>query len=183
MTTHVQIRATDKEAREQLKLQLTHYLAEQPESTQSLHRWMKRLETAGAGIIAAAFIVALYVSITWKSANPTLIPIAWFFFAACLGLMVVLFGLHASLIRAYPPVVFPGKVQKFVSGSGAVWIGVGSIIGGLIMAAVWAGFAYSIANFDLAMIVPLTNTLGVIISIAIIVSIVYSIYQKASRSR
>jgi hypothetical protein len=183
MTTNVQIRATDKEAREHLKLQLAQYLAEQPESTQSLHRWMKRLEMAGAGIIAAAFIVALYVSIAWKSVNPTMIPIAWFFFAACLSLMVVLFGLHASLIRAYPPVVFPGKVQKFVSGLGAVWIGVGSIVGGLIMAAVWAGFAYSTATFNLAMIVPLTNTLGVVMSIAIVISIVYSIYQKASRSR
>jgi hypothetical protein len=183
MTTNVQIRATDKEAREQLKLQLAQYLAEQPESIQSLHRRMKRLEMAGAGIVAAAFIVALYVSITWKTVNPTMIPIAWFLFAACLSLIVVLFGLHASLIRAYPPVVFPGKVQQFVSGSGAMWIGVGSIVGGLIMAAVWAGFAYSTATFNLAMIVPLTNTLGVVLSIAIVVSIVYSIFQKASRSR
>jgi uncharacterized membrane protein (DUF485 family) len=174
---------TQKEAKENLKLQLARYLEQQPESTQSAHKWMKRADAAGIGIVIAAFAVALYGSFAWASANPTMIPVAWFFFATCLSLMVVLFGLHAILIRAYPPIILPGKVQKFVSGSGAVWIGVVSIVGGLIMAALWVMFAYSTATDNLAMVAPLVNILGIFMSIVIVGSIVYSLYQKVSQPR
>lgn len=183
MTTNVQKFATDKEAREHLKAQLAEYLAGQPESTRATHTWMKRVDTAGLGIAIAAFAVALYGSFTWASVNPSMIPVAWFFFATCCSLFVMLLGLHASLIRAFPPVILPGKPQKFVSGSAAVWIGAASIVGGLILAALWVAFAYSTATFNLAMIAPLTNTLGIVMSVAIIGSIVYSIYQKATQSR
>jgi hypothetical protein len=117
MTTNVQKFATDKEARAYLKAQLADYLAQAPESTRSAHMWMKRVDTAGLGIVIAAFGVALYGSFTWASVNPAMIPVAWFFFATCCSLMIVLTGLHAILIRAYPPVILPGKAQKFVSGS------------------------------------------------------------------
>jgi hypothetical protein len=183
MTTNVQKFATDKEARKHTKAQLADYLAQAPEATRSAHTWMKRVDIAGLGIVIAAFAVALYGSFTWASANPAMIPVAWFAFATSLSLMVVLFGLHAILIRAYPPVVLPGKALKFVSGSGAVWTGAASIVGGLIMAALWIAFAYSTATFNLAMIVPLVNILGVVMSIAIVGSIIYSIYQKATQSR
>jgi hypothetical protein len=183
MTTNVQKFATDKEARKHLKAQLAEYLAQAPESTRSAHTWMKRVDVAGLGIVIAAFAVALYGSFTWASVNPSMIPVAWFAFATSLSLMVILFGLHAVLIRAYPPVILPGKTQKFVSGTGAVWIGAASIVGGLIMVALWIAFAYSTATFNLAMIVPLINVLGVVVSIGIVVSIVVAIYQKASQSR
>jgi hypothetical protein len=183
MTANVQKFATDKEAREHLKAQLAEYLAQAPESTQSAHKWMKRVDVAGLGIVIAAFAVALYGSFTWASVSPAMIPVAWFAFATSLSLMVILFGLHAILIRAYPPVILPGKVQKFVSGSVAVWIGAASIVGGLILAALWVTFAYSTATFNLAMIVPLTNALGIVVSIGILVSIVFAIYQKVSQSR
>jgi len=183
MTANVQKFATGKEAREQLKMQLTQYLAGQPASTQSAHKWMKRVDIAWMGIVIAAFAVALYGSFAWASVNPTMIPVAWFAFATCLSLMVVLFGLHAILIRVYPPVVLPGKVQKFVAGSTAVWIGAASIIGGLIMAGLWIAFAYSTATFNLTMIVPLTNVLGIVVSIGIVLSIVFAIYQKVAQSR
>jgi hypothetical protein len=183
MTANVQKFATDKDARANLKAQLADYLAQAPESTRSAHTWMKRVDTAGLGIVIAAFAFALYGSFTWASVNPAMIPAAWFFFATCCSLMVMLFGLHAALIRAYPPVILPGKPQRFVSGVTAVWIGVASIVGGLIMAALWIAFAYSTVTFDLAMIVPLTNILGVFIGISIVVSIIYSIYQKFTQSR
>jgi len=125
----------------------------------------------------------LYGSFAWPSVNPTMIPVAWFAFATSLSLMVVLFGLHAILIRAYPPVILPGKPQKFVSGSGAVWTGAASIAGGLIMAALWIAFAYSTATFNLAMIAPLTNVLGVVVGIGILVSIIFAIHQKVSQSQ
>ncbi len=183
MTINVQKFATDKEAREHLKAQLAEYLAGQSESTQSTHKWMKRVDAAGMGIVIAVFAVALYGSFTWQSVNPTMIPIAWFSFATSLSLMVILSGLHGILIRAYPPVIFPGKVQKFVSGSGAVWIGAASIVGGLFMAGLWVAFACSTATFNLAMIAPLMNILGVVMTMAIIVSIIFAVYQKISQSK
>jgi len=183
MTANVQKFSSNKETREHLKAQLAQYLAGQPESTRATHKWMKRVDVAGMGIVAAAFIVALYVSVAWKSLNPAMIPVAWFAFATSLSLMVVLFGLHAILIRAYPPVILPGKPQKFVSGSTAAWIGVASIVGGLFMAALWIAFAYSTATFNLAMIVPLMNILGIVVSIGIVLSIVFAIYQKVVQSR
>ena len=183
MTTNVRKFATDKEAREHIKAQLAEYLAQAPKFTQSAHKWMKRVDVAGIGIVVAAFAVALYGSFAWAAVNPAMIPVAWFFFATCLSLMVVLTGLHAILIRAYPPVILPGKVQKFVSGSAAVWIGAASIVGGLILAALWVAFAYSTATFNLAMIAPLMNILGIVVSIGIVLSIVIAIYQKATQSR
>jgi hypothetical protein len=183
MTTNVQKFATDKEAREHTKAQLADYLAQAPESTRSAHMWMKRVDVAGLGIVIAAFAVALYGSFTWASVNPAMIPVAWFAFATCLSLMVILFGLHAILIRAYPPVILPGKALKFASGSTAVWIGAASIVGGLILAAIWVAFAYSTATFNLAMIVPLMNILGVVMGVVIAVSIVSKLIHDLSRSR
>ena len=182
MTTTVQKLATDKELRAQVRTQLAEYIAQAPDSIQSAHKWMKRVDVAGLGIVVAAFAVALYGSFTWASVNPTMIPVAWFGFAICLSLMTMLFGVHAILIRAYPPVILPGKSQKFVSGSMAVWTGIASIIGGLFMAGIWIVFAYVTATFNMSMLVPLINILGIFMGIAVIVSIVYSIYQKATQS-
>jgi len=174
---------TDKEIRAHLKAQLAEHLASQSRSIRSAHKWMKRLDVAGLGIVVTTFAYALYGSFAWTNVNPTLIPIAWFVFATCFSLMAILFGFHAVLIRAYPPVILPGKPQIFITGTAAVWAGVVSIVGGLVMAGLWIAFAYSTATFNLAMIVPLANILGVGISIAIVISIVYSIYQKISQSQ
>jgi hypothetical protein len=182
MTTTSQKLTTGKEARALLKAQLAEYLSGHPE-TIAAHTWMKRIEAAWLGIVIAVFAFALYGSFAWANSNPSMIPIAWFAFATSLSLMVILFGLHAILIRAFPPVILPGKAQKFISGSGAVWTGVASIVGGLILAALWIAFAYSTATFNLAMIVPLTNVLGVVVGVGIIVSIIFAIYQKVTQSR
>jgi hypothetical protein len=183
MTSTIQKSATDKEIRALLKAQLAEYLAQQGESIRSTHKWMKRVEVAGLGIVIAVFAVALYGSSTWANSNPTMIPVAWFAFATSLSLMATLFGLHTILIRAFPPIILPGKPQKFVSGSTAVWTGLASIIGGLFLAGIWITFAYSTATYNLAMIVPLMNILGVGVSIVIVISIGAAIYQKISQSR
>lgn len=178
MTTATQ-KLTDKEIRAQFIAQLTEHLAGQPQSVHSAHKWMKRVEVIGLGIVVATFAFALYGSFAWASVNPTMIPIAWFAFAACLSLMTMLLGLHAILIRAFPPVILPGKLPRFVSGSAAMWMGVASLVGGLILAGVWVGFGYSAATFNLALIAPLSNILGVLVTIVI----VYSLYKKVTQSR
>ena len=182
-TANTQKIGTKNAAMEQVKLQLAHYLEQQTESTRSLHKWMKRLDAAGLGVIAAAFIMALYVSITWKSGNPIMIPIAWFFFAASPALTMVFVGLHAILLRAFPPVLLPGKFQRFVTGSGAIWAGSAFIVGGLVMAAFWTLFAYSVGTFNLTLLEPLIRILSGVVGVVMTVSILYAIFQKISKSR
>jgi len=182
-TANVQKFATEKEAKEHFKLQLAEYLGQQPESTQSLHKWMKRLEAAGVGITAAAFIVAMYVSIAWESVNPIVIPVAWFAFAASIAPAMIFVGLDAITLRAFPPVVWPGKLPKFVTGSGAVWRGWAFILLALVVAAFWGFFAYTVGTLNMAMITPLVTVLGVIMGVGIVVSIVQKLIRDFSRSR
>ena len=179
MTTNVPKTLTNKEARENLKSQLAQYLALRPESIQSAHKWMKGLEVAGVVIIIAAFCVALVVSFAWKSLNPQVIPIAWFAFAASMGLTMVLLGLDAIILRAFPPVLWPGKPPAFVTGSGAVCRGWAYIVGGLAAAVLWGFFAYATWTQNWAMLRPLINILGVAMTIAIL----YSIFQKITKAR
>jgi hypothetical protein len=170
------------EAREQFKLQLAHYLEQQSESTRSLHKWMKRLELAGLGIIVAAFSAALAISIAWESFNPLTIPVAWFVFAVSLSLTTALVGLHAMLLRAFPPRVWPGKQQKFVTGRGAVWAGLRTLVFGLAGAAFWGVFAYAVGTYNLAWIVPLANILGILMAMAIVFQLIRTTFEKISKS-
>lgn len=181
-TVSVQEIETKKEAKEQLELQLAQYLEPQPESTQVFHKWMKRLEVASLVLIAATFILAMYVSINWTAVQKTFIPIAWFIFAASVTPTMVLIGIHSIILRAFPPIVLPGKMQKFVTGSGAMWSGWGFILGGLAVAAFWGLFAYSVWTLNLAMLKPLITILAVVLGVGIAVSIVFSIVYSIFRS-
>jgi hypothetical protein len=178
MITNVQKTLTNKEGRENLKSQLAQYLALRPESIQSTHKWMKGLEVAGVVVIIAAFSVAMVVSIAWKSLNPLVIPIAWFAFAASMGLTMILLGLDAIILRAFPPILWPGKPPAFVTGSGAVWRGWAYIVGGLVAVVLWGFFAYATWTQNWAILRPLINVLGVAMTIAIL----YSIFQKVTKA-
>ncbi|MFH0879543.1 MAG: hypothetical protein V2A34_07495 [Lentisphaerota bacterium] len=182
-TANLQKFATKKEAIEHFKQQLAQYLGHLPGSTLSLHRWMKRLEAAGAGIIVAAFLVALYVSIAWKNVNPLVIPIAWFVFAASVTPAMIFVGLDAIILRAFPPVELPGKLPKFVTGSRAVWTGSALILPALVSVVFWGVFAYAVATLNWALITLLINILGVIMGIGFAVSIILKLVRNISRSR
>jgi hypothetical protein len=172
-----------KDAKENFKIQLAQYLGQQPKSIQSLHRWMMCLEIGGVGIIVAMFIMAMYVSIAWESVNPILIPIAWFIFAASISPEMIFLGLDVIFVRAFPPVPLPGKLPKFLTGSGAVWTGWAFILGALTVAIFWGFFAYAVWTFNMAMVIPMINIFGVVMGIGITVSIVYKLFQDFSRSR
>jgi hypothetical protein len=173
---------TKNEARDQIKLQLAHYLEQQSESTRSLHKWMKCLDVASLGVIAAAFSVAMVVSIAWKSVNPLTIPVAWFVFAASPSLTMVFIGMHAMFLRAFPPIVLPGKTKKFVTGSTAVWTGLGTAALGLVAGAFWGSFAYAVGTYNLTVIVPLANILGILMGVAIIFQLIRTTLEKISKS-
>ena len=182
-TTHVQKFATEKETREHLKTQLDQYLGHQPQSTRSLHKWMKRLEILGVGLIVAALVAALYVSMVWKSVDPIVIPIAWFIFAASAAPAMIFLGLDSITLKAFPPVVWPGKPRKFVTGTSAVWAGWAFILLALILAAFWGYFAYAVGTLNYALIIPLITILGVALGIVMTVSIVYKLIHDVSRCR
>ena len=174
---------TEKEAKEHLRLQIAQYIEQQPESTQVFHKWMKRLEVASLVLIPAAFILTMYYSIHWTSVQKTFIPIAWFIFAASVTPTMVLIGIHSIILRAFPPIVLPGKLQKFVTGREALWLGWGSVLGGLILAAFWALFANSVWTLNLAILEPLIGILGVVMGVGIVISMLFTTFQKIFKSR
>jgi hypothetical protein len=160
-----------KETRDQLKQQLAQYMEQQPESKKVFHKWMKYLEAVSLGVILAAFLIALYFSITWKSVNPLIIPIAWFAFAASGSLLIALTGVHAAILRGFPTDILPSKAQKFVTGNKAVWIGLGLILGGLAYAAFWGMLAYATWTANYELLRPLIGFLGTVLGLGIAVSI------------
>jgi len=182
-TASVQEVITEKGMREQLKQQLAQHVQEQPESTQSFHRWMKVLEAAGLVLIAAAFIAAMYISINWKNVQQIWIPIAWFLFAASAAPTSILIGIHSLILRASPPIVFPGIGKKLVTGRGALWAGWGYIAGGLALAAFWGFFAYATWTQNWALLTPLIGFLGVAMGVMIVVGMLLTTIQKLTQTR
>jgi hypothetical protein len=182
-TASLQGLGTNKEAREQLKLMLAHYLEGLPESTRSFHKGMKSLDISLMVVIASAFIAALSVSFTWKSIDPLMIPMMWFFFAASASLLTASIGLHTIILRAFPPIILPGKVQRFVTGTEAVWTGSALLVGGLLMTAFWVLIAYAAATYNLTMLAPLITILGVLMGFGIVISMIMTTIQKISKSR
>jgi hypothetical protein len=174
---------TNKEVREYLQLQIAQYVEQQPESKQAFHKWMKRLEAVGVGVILVAFSTALYISIAWKSVDPIVIPIAWFGFAASASPLFMLVGLHTIVLKAFPPIVLPGSKQKFVTGGGAVWPGWGYVVLALALVAFWGFFAYAVATQNWALLTPLIGFLGIAMSVMIVVGMLLATIQKLTKSR
>ena len=195
-TVSIQGAGTKKEAKEQLKLQLTKYVAEQPETMQAFHRLMKDLEIASLGFVAALFILALYISIDWTSVPPQAIPTAWFAFVGSFSLTILLVGLHAIILRAFPPVGglqysmvhgyspirVPGKQSKFVTGREAVIKGWGVVLMGVFVGAFWAVFAFASWTVNMAILTPMITILATVLGVGIAISIVYSIFTSIIRS-
>jgi hypothetical protein len=177
-TINVQQLGTEKEAKANFKTQFANYLAQQTESTLATHRWMKRLEAAGIGIILAAFLAALYVSINWKSVDVLMIPVAWFAFAASVAPALICYGLDAIFLLAFPPTGILGTPMKLVTGSGAVWIGFGFILLALVAVAFWGLFAFATLTQNWALLQPLIGGLGVVMGLGMAISILVAMAQK-----
>lgn len=180
---NIQTAPTKNEDKVQLKQQIADYLAAQSDSKQKFHIWMKVLEVAGAALIAIAFILALYVSINWRAVDPTIIPVAWFLFIASATPLMILFGIEAIVLQAFPSAAMPGKTQKFVSGSKAIWYGAGLILAGLASAAFWGLFAYATWTLNFAMLEPLIRILGNGLGLAIAAGVLLGMAQKVFKSR
>jgi hypothetical protein len=179
-TTNVRKLSPEQEARQQLKSQLAQYLAQKPRSALATHTWMKRLEVASLGFIAAAFIFALIVSFKWMSVPVTAIPAAWFLFVASVLPTLMLFGIHAILLKAFPTVVLPGKPNKFVTGDKAVGTGWFFILSSVIGLLIWGYLTFKIWTSDYA---TMGGILFVVISVGMAATFLASIAQSILRRR
>jgi len=195
-TGNVQESVSAQDVREQRKLQLAEYVAQQPPSKQVFHRWMKALEIASLVIVAALFILALVLSFSWRNVQTQAIPTAWFVFAGSISLSMLLVGLHTVILRAFPPVgglsysiarsyspiSAAARQSKFVSGRAAANLGWGTIVLALVTGAFWGVFAYAAWTMNLAILAPMITFLGVLLGVVIAVSIIYSIIHSVYRS-
>jgi hypothetical protein len=190
------------ESKQDLRSQLAEYVAQQPAAKQSFHKWMQIAELASLAIPIAVFAVALYVSINWKAVPQTAIATAWLCLPASIAPFLILVGVHAIVLRAFPPTgllgnplrvayPLPGgqgvKMQPLRVGRQALGWGWGLVVMALIIGAFWVVFAYAAWTVNLAMLEPLIRILagvvGVGIAVSITVSILYSLYRSIFRPR
>lgn len=185
MNSRVSIRKAGgtKLTKQEFKVQLARHVAQQPESKQVFHKWMKVLEMAGLAIVAGAFAVAMYVSVNVATMPQRAVPTAWFAFPASVAPLMILVGVHAIGLRAFLPIVLPGKPQQFVTGSKAVGSGWGLIVTALVVGAFWGTFAWAMWSNDMALILSYTRILGIALGVAIPIAIVASLFQKLLRPR
>jgi hypothetical protein len=169
-------------AKASLKDQLAAYLAEQPESTRRIHRWMGGLTVASLAVPAGLFAWALYLSINWQNVEPAQIPFGWLILMAGATVPIVLFGLHAVVIRAFPAAPIEGMASQLATGSKAVATGVGLMGMAVVIAAFWGLFAYAVATQNLALVERLGIVMGVVIGVGATIAIVQSLFRQLARS-
>ncbi|MCX6032216.1 MAG: hypothetical protein NT169_23345 [Chloroflexi bacterium] len=183
------------EPKQDLRSQLAEYVAQQPASKQSFHKWMQILETASLAIPVAVFAVALYLSFAWKTVPTQAIPAAWLSFPLSFAPFLILVGLHAIGLRAFPPthllgktmriyLPVPGQVDKMVPlrvGGKAVAWGWGTVVAALVIGAFWGVFAWAVWTVNVALLTPLITFLGYALGIAIAGSIIFSIFRDIYR--
>jgi hypothetical protein len=198
MKSDIGVQGALAESKQDLKAQLAQYVEHQPESTLKFHRWMKRLEVASLAIVVGVFAVAMYVSINWKTVPLTVIPSAWFCFPISFTPFAILVGLHAIVLRVFPPTTLPlfssiflpgvprgamprKKQQLLVERQAVAW-GWGFIVMALVVATFWGTFIWAVWTFNMAMLEPLINILGVVLGAGISIQILYTIFKKISKS-
>ena len=119
--------------------QLARHLEEQPASIQTAHKLMLALEAVVAILYIGLLIVAVYVSVTWKTHGELAVPRWWMASQVSAALFLVILGLHSVIVKAYSPFPSLGGKESKVTGRKAVrqgWMLIGL---GLLWAAAWGG--------------------------------------------
>ena len=169
------------EAKSDAKEQMARYLAQQPQSKRTFDRVMKVLELGGLALVAGYVAWAIYASINWSVQRD--IVAVWFAFPVSVVILLVLVGIHAAGLGAFPPVIVPGGPQEFVTGSKAVGTGLGLAVTILIVGTFWGGFAYGIWTENLAMLMPLVGVVAAVVGVGAIIAIISDLYRRFFRSR
>ena len=177
----VQNAGAASEAKLDGKAQLAQYLAEQPQSRQTFDKVMKVLELGALALVAGYLAWAIYASINWS--EPKNIVAVWFAFPVSVVVLLVLIGVHAAGLGAFPPVAPLSSMQAFVTGSKAVGTGVGFAATVILAAGFWGAFAWSIWTENWAILEPLMHVLGVAVGVGIVLAVVSDLYKRFFRSR
>jgi hypothetical protein len=178
MQTEMSVPGTVQEKKSNWRSQYQQHLAQQPEKTQRIHRWLDRLQAASLGLLAGVFAMALYHSVTWRQAVPQEIAGWWILFAASGFPMATFMGLDTIVLRAMGPV---GKEKAFVTGFWAVLAGWFTIAAGLAWSGLMVYLAYGVATLRFDMVGMAINWLTPVITAAILVSIAYGLVQEGVR--
>ena len=183
-------KSVNNQLRKESQVLLSQHIEQQPKSVRTLHQWMKILELIDLVGGIGTFIVAVYVSLTWKNFETTTVMLWWVIFAAVAALFGVLLGLHAIILKAYPPVIMPnaspfldnifsGNRRMLVTGQQAMRWG-GFLIGiGFAWGAIGIGFYCVVLYSNFGLLRVLTGLITVLFLIVIILSFV----QRASREK
>lgn len=177
----VQEAGAASEAKLDGKAQLAQYLAEQPQSRRTFDKVMKVLELGALALMAGYLAWAIYVSINWSV--PQNIVAVWFVFPVSVVVLLILIGVHAAGLRAFPPIALLSSMQELVTGSKAAATGVGFAAVFLVVGAFWGAFAWGIWTNDWALLEPLVQVLAVVVGVGAVFAVVSDLHKKFFRSR
>ena len=156
---------------------------------------MQIAEWLALALIAAVFVVALYVSFNWTTVPQVAIPTAWFCLPLSATLLVLLIGIHAIVLRAFPPTSLMGSQMRIYVplagkrgepmslqvGRAALAWGWGCIMLAVCAAVFFGLFAYAVWTVNMAMLEPLIRILSTTLGIGMVVAILYSVYRGIVR--
>jgi hypothetical protein len=177
----VQEAGSASEAKPDARAQLAEYLAQQPQSRRTFDKVMKVLEVAGLALAAGWLAWAIYVSINWSV--PQQIVAVWFAFPVSVVALLVLVGIHAAGLGAFPPVIVPGGPQEFVTGSKALGTGLGLAVTILVVGAFWGAFAYGIWTESWAMLIPLAGVVAAVVGVGAIIALFLDLRRRFLQPR
>jgi hypothetical protein len=177
----VQDAGAASEARLDARAQLAQYVAQQPQSRRTFDKVLKVLELGALALMAGYVAWAIYVSINWSVQRE--IAAVWVAFPVSVVVLLVLVGIHAAGLRAFPPVIVPGGPQEFVTGSKAVDRGLGLAVTILIVGAFWGAFAYGIWTENWAMLIPLVGVVAAVAGVGAIIALISDLRRRFFRSR
>lgn len=135
----VQQETAVEESTEKTGSELDRYIEQQPRSIRIAHTLMLVLEGVALILYIGLFVLAIYVSVTWKTHGELAVPRWWMASQVCAALLVVVLGLHTLTVGAYLPVPYPSGKETIVTGQRAArqgWMLIGL---GLLWAAAWGG--------------------------------------------
>lgn len=190
--TTVQPEATLADSRQEANARLAEYVEQQPKSVQTAHTVLSVLMAVGVVLVIGLFIVALYVSFTWKSYGELAVPRWWMAWGVSVGLWLVVFGLDILILKADPPYIMPGtgpsrdkasgERRWYVTGpraarQGRIYIGLG-----VLYAVLWAGMYLVISLWSED---PLSSFITFVLGLTfltVVVAIASSVIQRLSKS-
>lgn len=190
--TAVQQEATTVDSRQEANARLAEYVEQQPKSIQTVHTVLSVLLAVGFVLAIGLFIVALYVSFTWKAYGELAVPRWWMAWGVTVGLWIVVFGLDIFILKADPPYVMPGtgpsrdkasgERRWFVTGpqaarQGRIYMGLGVLYGAL-----WAGMYLVVSLWSED---PLSSFITFVLGLTfltVVIGIASSVIQRFSKS-